>query len=81
MFDWQAHLGKILGTAYALLVSAVYLAFGAWRAFVVAVLVALGFWIGSRYDRKDRLADWIMRFLPESFFTERERPFFERDRR
>lgn len=64
----RAHLGKLLGTAYGIVLSVVYLGFGFVRMLVVALLIALGYWIGARFDRKERLWDLLHRILPESFF-------------
>ncbi|MBE3594628.1 MAG: DUF2273 domain-containing protein [Candidatus Carbobacillus altaicus] len=77
---WEAlrpHWGKILGTIYALILSFVYLFFGFGRMLVVALILALGYWVGGRLDGQEQMRDWLQKILPASFF-DRDRP--DRDR-
>jgi len=49
----RRHPGKIVGTLLGLVMGWLIILYGVWRALFILACVALGFYIGSRFDDKD----------------------------
>lgn len=49
---WHDHKGKIVGVALGLVVGLFILKYGFWRTAFVALLVAVGLWLGMMVDRE-----------------------------
>lgn len=52
---WEEHRGKTVGVAASLLLGIVYLFFGFWDMLIFGFIVTVGYWIGSKIDKKEEI--------------------------
>lgn len=66
-FIWEQHRGKTIGTAFGLLLGLLYLIVGFWDMLIFAFIVFIGYYMGKKLDRGERLlnADALWRWLTE----------------
>ncbi|MBE3555172.1 MAG: DUF2273 domain-containing protein [Thermicanus sp.] len=69
----KIHKGKVVGVGVALFFSLVYLFFGFFRMIVVFLILALGYYIGSKLDRNESIEEILKKFIPEDFFNRNHR--------
>jgi uncharacterized membrane protein len=66
---WEHHRGKVVGVAAGVFLGFIYLIFGFWDMLIFAFIVTVGFYIGSKLDRKERLLhlEDIWRYLTQKW--------------
>lgn len=47
---WERHKGRLTGVAAGLFLSIIYLISGFWDMLIVAFIVSIGLYVGSRFD-------------------------------
>jgi uncharacterized membrane protein len=66
---WEHHRGKVVGVTAGLFLGFIYLFFGFWDMLIFAFIVTVGFYIGSKLDRKERFLhlEDIWRYLTQKW--------------
>lgn len=64
---WDHHRGTTIGTAFGFFLGFVYLIVGFWDMLIFAFIVFIGYYMGKKLDRGERLlnADDLWRWLTE----------------
>jgi uncharacterized membrane protein len=66
---WESHRGKVIGVAAGVFFGFIYLFFGFWDMLIFGFIVLLGFYIGSKLDRKESfvMLEDIWRYLTQKW--------------
>ena len=64
-FLWalDKHPGKLIGTILGFLLGLLVVSIGFWKALVLFIFVAIGFFLGKKQDDEKNLFEWITRFF------------------
>ena len=64
---WERHSAKIIGAACGVLLGLIYLIVGFWDMLIFAFIVFVGYYIGSKLDRREPMLsfDELRRWLTE----------------
>ena len=64
-FLWalDEHTGKIIGTISGFIIGLLIVILGFWKALVLSLFTAFGFWLGKRQDDHKNLLGWLGRFF------------------
>ncbi|NLX71283.1 MAG: DUF2273 domain-containing protein [Clostridiales bacterium] len=60
----KSHKGKIIGISIGLFFGILVLTVGFWRSLFLALCVAVGFGVGSLYDKDSKFRVFLERILP-----------------
>lgn len=52
---WEHHRGKLIGAAAGFVLGFIYLIFGFWDMLIFAFIVVVGYYIGTKIDRKEEI--------------------------
>lgn len=64
---WERHPGKSIGVMFGFFLGLLYLIVGLWDTLIFAFIVFIGYYMGNKLDRGERLlnADDLWRWLTE----------------
>lgn len=60
------HPGKLMGTAFGLILGLLMVTLGFWRTLVLVLFIAVGFILGKRQDDHKDISTWIEKTLNKS---------------
>ncbi|MNI05176.1 hypothetical protein D3C73_581220 [compost metagenome] len=52
---WEQHRGKLIGAAAGVVLGFIYLICGFWDMLIFAFIVTVGYYIGTKIDRKEEI--------------------------
>jgi uncharacterized membrane protein len=66
---WDQHRGKVVGVGTGVFLGFIYLFFGFWDMLIFTFIVTVGFYVGGKLDRKERLfqLENIWRYLTQKW--------------
>jgi uncharacterized membrane protein len=66
---WEQHRGKLIGAAAGVFLGFIYLICGFWDMLIFAFIVVIGYYIGSKLDRKESIlpVEDIWRYLTQKW--------------
>jgi uncharacterized membrane protein len=64
--SFEKHRGKIIGLFCGLLLGIFILSLGFWRSLLLAICIAVGYWIGKMYDKEENFLASLIAILPEN---------------
>ncbi|HJV44451.1 MAG TPA: DUF2273 domain-containing protein [Bacillota bacterium] len=59
--------GKTIGVFAGLVLGLLYIFFGFFNTLVIVVFVTVGFYMGSKFDNRENLLDFLDRILPGKY--------------
>ncbi len=59
------HMGKVIGIVAGIFVGIIFLLVGFWKTLFFVIIVAIGYYVGTRVDNNENIRDVIERFLPD----------------
>jgi len=59
-----ANIGKVFGVIIGVIIGILYLLVGFFKTIIFVIVVAIGYFIGTRIDNNENIRDLIERFLP-----------------
>ena len=64
---FEEHPGKFVGIGIGLLVGFIYLFVGFWKTLIFIGFVALGLYLGKKFDNREDIRDVLEQLIPEKF--------------
>lgn len=64
----EEHPGMLIGLIVGFIVGLIFLLVGLWKTVIFLGFVALGLFLGKKYDKHEDLKDILEEILPDKFF-------------
>lgn len=64
----EEHPGKVMGGLAGLLLGLIFLLVGFWKTIIFLSFVAIGVYLGRKFDNNERFKDILEEIIPDKFF-------------